>query len=932
MARSPLPAVARLAAALLGTLPLLAGAVRVLPVYVAVAAGVAVAASIHSGLLIRMAWRVHRSAASSGLCRGAGFIGLGVLVTGAAAIGAILLRGRPLGAGASAAGPAPGLAAAGLLVSTLLYLLGLLVLPGVVPTGMARVRPLLDGLGLGTCFGYTAWLLVAPPAGTHRLAVGVALTCCTGLAMAVVTGLGAPRNRLANLLCAGGVTLSMAGLAGVSIVLDTGPTAQRLLAVAVPVVLGPAVSLAGARRAVSGTGPVDWSGADEDSVGYPIMAVPIGGAIAATAYHLASGHAFDQVSIMLGLAAGAALATRETFAMVGLRRLAQRVARREAHFRLLIAGSMDVTVVLGDDLVVRWQSPAAARQFGLSDQDVVGRPFVALVHPGDAGAVRERLAQLRATRPGEAGSPTLLSARLRDGFGQWRRTESTVSDQRAVPEVAALVMHLRDVTGREPAAGAGPAGAGPAAPGTAAAGTAAGGGGRVESGEEASGPAGVDMLTGLADRRQLARTVAGMRAVPGRPGALLLIELDEVAAVGEVHGGEAGDAVLVEVGRRLRAVVAGADLATRLGDEMFAIATAHPPVPAFALAARVRDVLGQPFELPGTTVRMAANIGLAELAGAASVGDTLARAEAALRRARQLRSGGIEWYDEALAAALLRRRRLERELPGVVDRGELELLFQPVLDLTDDRPVGADALLRWRHPRLGVVAAADLIPAAEAVDLIDEIGAWLLHRACRQLARWLDDGWDLWLGVQLAACQLYGPEIVDAVEGALRSHRLPAERLIVEVTEQGLCGDDASAAVAQLGTLRSLGVRTALVQYGTGTTPLASLRRLPVDLLKVDRAMFTAESATVAEPPAPGVAWMPPRQRELPPGAPLMDAVVGLARRLGLQVVAEGLDAESQVDVVRAAGCRYGQGELFGRLSPAEHFEACLEAHRSATA
>jgi diguanylate cyclase (GGDEF)-like protein/PAS domain S-box-containing protein len=903
LTRWPLRAMARAAAAMLGILPLLAGALGLLPTSAAIVTGIAASVTVHSGLLIRLAWRLHRTAVTPGLCRAAGFIGLGALVSGAAATGAVLLSGLRPGTGPSAAG----LAAAGLLASTLLYLLGLLVLPGVVPSGMARVRRLLDGIGLGTCFGYTAWLLVAPPAGTDTLAVGIALTCCTGLAIAVVTGIGATRNRLANLACAGGAALSMAGLAGMAIVLDLGASPHRLLAVAVPVVLGPAVSLAGARHSVSAVAPVDWTGADEDAAGYPIMAVPIGGAIAATLYHLASRHPFDPYSIMLGLSAGCALATRETVAMLGLRRLAQRVARREAHFRLLIAGSTDVTVVLGDDLVVRWQSPAAARQFGLSDQDVVGRPFVALVHPEDAGAVRERLAQLRNARPGEAGPQPLLSARLRDGFGRWRRTESTVSDQRAVPEVGALVVHLRDVSQREPAAA-------PTGPGTAT-----------------PVPTGVDPLTGLADRRQLARTVAGMRAVPGQPGALLLVELDEVAAVGEVHGAEAGDAVLVEVGRRLRATVAGADLAARLADEVFAIATAHPPVPAYALAARVRDVLAEPFPLPGTAVRLSANIGLAELAGAASVGDTLSRAEAALRRARQLRSGGIEWYDEAIAAAMLRRRTLERELPGVVDRGELELLYQPVLDLADGIPVGADATLRWRHPRLGVVPAADFVPAAEAVDLLDEIGAWLLHRSCRQLALWLDDGWDLWLGVQLAACQLRAPEIVDAVEGALRSHRLPAERLIVEVTEQEL-GGDVTCAEAQLRALRSLGVRTALVQYGTGTTPLASLRRLPVDLLKVDRAMFTADPVAGGDPLAPCAGWTPPLQRELPRGGPLMDAVVGLGRRLGLQVVAEGLDAEAQVDLVRAAGCRYGQGQLFGRPAPAERFEAYLESHRSATA
>jgi diguanylate cyclase (GGDEF)-like protein/PAS domain S-box-containing protein len=919
----------------LGLLCLLAGALHLLPLPIAVAAGVAGSAIVHSGLLGRLAWRLHGTAASAGLSRGAGLTGIGVFVAGAAALRGVLLDGHHSHVGRSAAG----VAAVGLLVSALLYLLGLLVLPGVVPTGLARARRLLDGAGLGTCFGYTAWLLIEPHTGAHTVAVGVALTCCTGLAIAVVTGLGAIRHRVAALTCAGGAALSMAGLAGLSIVLETGAAGYRLLAVAVPLVLAPAVSLAGARHSAAAQ-PVDWASLDDDAVGYPIMAVPVGGALAASAYHLATGRAFDAMSMTLAVVAIATLAIRETFALLDLRRLTRVMSRREAHFRLLIAGSTDVTLVLRDDLVVRWQSPAAARQFGLSDQDVVGRPFTALVHPEDAAAVHERLTQLAAARPGEAGPPALLSARLRDGFGQWRTTESTVSDQRAVPEVGALVMHLRDVGQREPAPARpapphraeepGPAELGAAQPDAAQPGA-------------VPVPTGIDELTGLADRRQLARTVAGMRAVPGQPGTLLLIELDEVAAVGEVHGPEAGEAVLVEVGRRLRAVLAGADLAARLMDEVFAIATAHPPVPAYALAATVRDVLAEPFELPGTSVRLTANIGLAELAGAASVGDALSRAEAALHRARQLRSNGIEWYDEALAAALLRRRSLERELPGILDRGELDLLYQPVLDLADGIPVGADALLRWRHPRLGLVPAGDLMPAAEAVDLIDEIGAWLLHQACRQLAGWLEDGWDLWLGVQVSACQLAAPETVDAVEGALRSHQLPAERLIVEVAERGLCACDLSVAVSQLAALRSLGVRTALIQYGTGTTPLSSLRRLPVDLLKVDPAVF---ASPVREPAQwPGEGWGPPMdwwagprpvrqlplQRQLPPGGPMMDAVVGLSRRLGMQVVAEGLDAESQVDLVRAAGCRYGQGELFGRPAPAERFEAYLETHRSAT-
>jgi diguanylate cyclase (GGDEF)-like protein/PAS domain S-box-containing protein len=652
------------------------------------------------------------------------------------------------------------------------------------------------------------------------------------------------------------------------------------------VVLGPAIGYLGAAghtNSVLADRPVPTP--DEEFVRYPILAVPVGGALAATGYHLASGQSFDRAAATLGLVVLVLLAARQSFAAIDLRRFARRVARREAHYRSLLAGSSDVTLVLDENLVVRWQSPAAARQFGLSDQDVVGRPFAALVHPEDGGRVGDRLHQLLAAPPAEPGPPILLPARLRDGFGRWRDTESTVSDQRSVPAVGALVVSVRDVGQRD-----------------------------LERTLPAT--AYTDELTGLANRRQLTRTVAGLRSVPGQPGSLLFIELSGVTAISEVHGRVASDAVLVEVGRRLRAAVTGADLVARLSDGLFAITTAHPPVPAYALASRVREVLGQSFQLPGSTVRLTASIGLAELAAATSVGDALSRADLALCRARQLHSTGIEWYDEVLAAALHRRRALARELPGVVDRGELDLLFQPVLDLADGTTVGAETVLRWRHPQLGAVAAADLVPVAEDLDLLDEIGAWQLHCACRQLACWLREGWDLWLGIHLAAGQLSAPQLTGMVSAALRSHQVPAERLILEVPERGL-GSDLTWAVDPLAELRALGVRTALAQFGTGSTPLASLRRLPVDLLKVDRAMFMAP----AEP-----------ARAEPEVMPIMDAVVELSRRLGLEVVAEGLDATAQVDQVRAAGCRYGQGVVFGGPSPAEHFEAYLETHRTATA
>jgi diguanylate cyclase (GGDEF)-like protein len=422
--------------------------------------------------------------------------------------------------------------------------------------------------------------------------------------------------------------------------------------------------------------------------------------------------------------------------------------------------------------------------------------------------------------------------------------------------------------------------------------------------------ANTDQLTGLANRRQLLHTLATMRAEPGPAGAVLIIDLDGFTAVNDLRGHEVGDAVLVEAARRLRDGVDPSDVPARLSADEFGVATTGSPVQTYALASRLLTMLSQPYELPAATLHLTASVGIAELADAASAGDALSRAALALRRARQSHRGRMEWHDEALEAALLRRMTLEQDLPGVVTRGELDLVYQPVLDLVEGHPVGAEALLRWRHPVLGSLSAAEFVPVAEEVGLIAEIGEWVLHRACRQLSSWRRDGRDLWLAVHVAGPQLAAPDLVTTVGAALDTHQVPAERLVVEVTEQAL-GADEQRTVGHLSGLRALGVQTALIRFGTGSTPLANLRRLPIDLLKVDRAVFT-EPAGRAGPPTP-----------------IIEAIVGLGRRLGLQVIAAGLEAEAHLDVVRAAGCRFGQGYLFGRPVPPEHLEAFLETHRS---
>lgn len=571
-----------------------------------------------------------------------------------------------------------------------------------------------------------------------------------------------------------------------------------------------------------------------------------------------------------------------TVATVRLRRLT-RLAAREARFRALVHGGPDLVVLLDEGLRVRWRSPHAAGLFGLADGDVLGRPFAALLHPDDAPPVEAGLAAVR------SGQRTgLLTARLRDGRGVWRETESTVSDLRHVPEVAALVLHVRDVGERR--------------------------------GRTARRLAEVDQLTGLANDRALRRALTARRSGP-QPTTLLVLDLrgrpqpQSVAGPRSAPGPLAdlphrpreaggpqplGDHVLVEVARRLRATTDPGDLVARLSGGGFAVVTAGGTVLAYGLATRLLGALTEPYPLPGGQLRPEVTIGLADTAGGGP-DDVLGQAELARRRAGQLGGNRIEWYDVFLEEQRVRRIDLERELPGAVARGELDLVYQPVLRLADRLPVGAEALLRWRSPLLGTVLPAELLPVATDLGLLGEVGQWVRERACRQLAAWSAVNPGLWMAVNVAPTELTAADFVPRLAALLSSSGVPAERLVVEVAAAGVEVDPPTV-VARLGALRSLGVRTALDDFQVGHGSLSRLRELPLDLVKVDPQAVDGE-----------------------PERPLVDVVVSLARRLGLEVVAEGLESPGQADRAHRAGCPLGQGFALSRPATAERVEAFLE-------
>jgi EAL domain-containing protein (putative c-di-GMP-specific phosphodiesterase class I) len=344
----------------------------------------------------------------------------------------------------------------------------------------------------------------------------------------------------------------------------------------------------------------------------------------------------------------------------------------------------------------------------------------------------------------------------------------------------------------------------------------------------------------------------------------------------------------------------------RLAGDEFAVLTDVGPVLAYALATRLITALTESFPLPGGAARLQASVGLAETAGG-DPEDVLRQADLARRRAVQLGRDRVEWYDAYLEEQLVRRLDLERELPGAVARGELDLVYQPVLALADRLPVGTEALLRWRSPVLGTVLPAELLPVAEDLDLVGEVGRWVLDRACRQLAEWSEGGRELWMSVNVGLRELAAPDFVPRTATALAAYGVPADRLVVEVAEPAVAAD-LPTVVARLAGLRSLGVRTTLDDFRAEHASLAQLRRLPIDLLKVGPHLVGAAGDA---------------------GRPLIDVVVSLGDRLGVDVVVEGLESDAQVAGACRAGCRYGQGFALARPATAERVEAWFEESRS---
>jgi diguanylate cyclase (GGDEF)-like protein len=426
-----------------------------------------------------------------------------------------------------------------------------------------------------------------------------------------------------------------------------------------------------------------------------------------------------------------------------------------------------------------------------------------------------------------------------------------------------------------------------------------------------------DSLTGLANRAAFhARLEATLSRPERRAGsqAVLFVDLDDFKDVNDTLGHAAGDDLLSVVASRLTDVVRPGDLVARLGGDEFALLLDGVPDRAVALqvADRAVALLAMPVEVAGTWVHVGASIGLAMRQEGSDPESLMREADVAMYSAKGRGKNRVETYDAELHEALVETHALRNDLADAAARGQLVLHYQPIVDLADGTFVGVEALVRWQHPTRGLLPPVEFIALAEKTGAIVGIGAWVLETAARQV-----DGWQrrydlpgLRLSVNASVCELDDPGFADHVAATLRRTHLKPASLVIEVTESVLA-DAAGGAAGSLEALRGMGVAIALDDFGTGYSSIGYLRQLPVDILKIDRSFVSGDNANRS-------------------GDVLLEAIVGLAERLGLDTIPEGIEEPEQLHRLQALGCRTGQGFLLARPVPAAAIDELLTNPTSA--
>jgi len=545
----------------------------------------------------------------------------------------------------------------------------------------------------------------------------------------------------------------------------------------------------------------------------------------------------------------------------------------EQRFQALVQHSSDVVTVVSQTGEVTYQSESIERVFGYVPADLIGQ---------DVGALLEGDAELRMLEAVDTISGTPYASRVievpvRHADGHFCLAEITVTNLLADANVHGIVLNSRDISERK------------------------------ELEDQLVHEAFHDGLTKLAnralfkDRVELAlrrRCDAAHEHV-----AILFLDLDGFKEVNDSLGHAAGDHLLVQVAERLSLAVRPADTVARFGGDEFAVLVeaVSGAEEADELARRIIGALDEPFSVDNQEIQVQGSIGIALTGPDAHDADQLMRnADLAMYRAKAAGEGTFARYDPQMHTGLVDRLQLAADLRRALDNGgELELHYQPTVQLRTGDIVGFEALVRWRHPLRGMISPAGFIPLAESTGLIRPLGQWVLAESCRQAVEWgaTDPARMLTMAVNVSGRQFDQPEWPEIVKTVLAETGLPAERLCLEMTESVLM-TDTEENLAVLLSLKEIGVKLAIDDFGTGYSSLAYLRRFPVDTLKIDRSFVERLSGTS-------------------PDSALARTIVQLGQSLGMATVAEGIEQYGQFLALRRMGCDLAQGYYFSRPLPA---------------
>ena len=413
-----------------------------------------------------------------------------------------------------------------------------------------------------------------------------------------------------------------------------------------------------------------------------------------------------------------------------------------------------------------------------------------------------------------------------------------------------------------------------------------------------------DKLTGLSNRLGLERYLPdAIRHSRGESLAMMVIDLKGFKQINESMGLTAGDQVLKMTASRLLGCLKKSDWLARLGgDDFVVVIHGAARIAAESVSVRIAEVLRRPIEINDTTISSSCSIGIAFYPTDGTELQSLLRsAEFALHYAQKEGGRDYEFFTPSMVVAAEEKRKLESELVQAIQRDELRLFYQPIVDLKEGRIVGAESLIRWQHPTRGLVPPDSFIPVAEESQFICDIGLWVLETACRQLATWQAVGKDLYLSINVSARQIPDALPVSLLMQSILRYGIPASSLVLEITE-GVLLSDIDKGLEWIKSLRDAGFRIYLDDFGTGYSSLSYLKRFPINVVKVDRSFIRDMDEQSSD-------------------RVLVQAIVAMAKALQMQVVAEGVENETQIAILKEMGCHYGQGYYFSKAVPARDFD-----------